>query len=62
MRCFVTMCTLILADCTAEPIGADLPRTNHDATLLLMQILFGWVSESDALIAALEGQPIPVPS
>lgn len=54
--------TLILADCTAEAIGADLPRTNHEATLLVMQILFGWVSESEALISALEGQPTAVPS
>ena len=54
--------SLILEDCTAEPIGADLPRTNHDATLLLMQILFGWVSGSEQLVTALEGQAIPIPS
>jgi ureidoacrylate peracid hydrolase len=53
---------VILADCTAEPVGADLPRTNHDASLLVMQILFAWVSESDAFITALEGQLVPVPS
>jgi ureidoacrylate peracid hydrolase len=43
---------LLLTDCTAEPIGADLPRGNHDASLLVIQILFGWTATSDALIAA----------
>jgi hypothetical protein len=28
----------------------------------VMQILFAWVSESDAFITALEGQLVPVPS
>jgi ureidoacrylate peracid hydrolase len=37
---------LVLADCTAEPIGNDLPRSNHDASLLLIQIMFGSVSDS----------------
>ncbi len=45
---------LLLADCSAEPIGADLPRTNHDASLLAIQMLFGWVSSSTELIRALE--------
>jgi ureidoacrylate peracid hydrolase len=54
--------SLILADCTAEPIGAELARTNHDATLLVMQILFAWVSSSDALLTALEGQLVPAPT
>lgn len=54
--------SVILADCTAEPIGADLPRTNHEATLLLMQILFGWVSESAEVITALDGQLVSIPS
>jgi len=54
--------SVILEDCVAEPIGADLPRTNHDATLLLMQVLFGWVSGSEEFVAALEGQLVPIPS
>jgi ureidoacrylate peracid hydrolase len=45
---------LLLADCTAEPIGADLPRTNHDASLTLVEALFGWVSDSASLITALD--------
>jgi len=53
---------LLLADCTAEPIGHDLPRSNHDASLLVIQLLLGWVSESSELIAALEDQDAPAPA
>jgi ureidoacrylate peracid hydrolase len=45
---------VVLADCTAEPIGHDLPRSNHAASLLVIQALFGWVSESAAFIQAVE--------
>jgi ureidoacrylate peracid hydrolase len=48
---------LLLEDCAAEPIGSDEPRTNHDATLLVIQRLFGWVSNSSELLKALE--PLP---
>jgi len=44
---------VVLEDCTGEPIGADLPRSNHDASLLAIQLLFGWVSDSRRLIEAL---------
>jgi ureidoacrylate peracid hydrolase len=44
---------VLLADCAAEPIGADTPRSNHEASLLLIQALFGWVSSSSELIQAL---------
>jgi ureidoacrylate peracid hydrolase len=44
---------VLLADCTAEPIGSDLARTNHEASLLLIETLLGWVSDSDRLIQAL---------
>ena len=47
---------VLLSDCMAEPIGQDFSRSNHDATLLLIQALFGWVSESDTFIRAIEGQ------
>jgi ureidoacrylate peracid hydrolase len=47
---------VLLSDCMAEPIGQDFSRSNHDATLLLMQALFGWVSESDKFIKAVEAQ------
>jgi ureidoacrylate peracid hydrolase len=41
---------LVLADCTAEPIGNG---ENHRASLRTIETLFGWVAESDALIAAI---------
>ena len=46
---------VVLADCTAEPIASDLPRSNHEASLLTIQLLFGWVSESGRFIEALAG-------
>jgi ureidoacrylate peracid hydrolase len=45
---------LLLEDCTAEPIGNDLPRTNHDASVLVVQLLFGRTTRSDDLLAALD--------
>lgn len=48
---------VLLEDCTAEPIGYDLPRSNHEASLLLIGALFGWVSQSDHFIKALEERP-----
>ena len=48
---------VLLADCTAEPIGHDLTRSNHAASLLVIQTLFGWVSESAAFIQAVEQAP-----
>ena len=32
-----------------------LARTNHEATLLLVERLFGWVGDSAALVRALDG-------
>lgn len=49
---------VLLADCMGEPIGNELPRSNHEASLLTIQTLFGWVSGSDEFIKALEAQPI----
>jgi len=46
---------VLLADCCAEPIGAWFPRTNHDATVLLVEIMFGAVSTSDAFVNVLSG-------
>jgi ureidoacrylate peracid hydrolase len=48
---------LLLADCTAEPIGHGLPRSNHEATLLLVELLFGWVADSAALVRAFAEHP-----
>ena len=47
---------VLLADCTAEPIGNRLERSNHDAALLIIQTLFGWVSQSDQFLSAIEAR------
>jgi ureidoacrylate peracid hydrolase len=52
---------VLLADCTGEPIGHDSPRSNHEASLLVIQTLFGWVSGSDEIVRAFELQP-PLPA
>jgi ureidoacrylate peracid hydrolase len=45
--------SILLADCTGEPIGYGLPRSNYEASLLIVERL-GWVSSSDELIKAFE--------
>ena len=49
---------VLLKDCTDEPMGHGLTRSNYEATLFLIQGGFGWVSASDEFIKALEAQPI----
>jgi ureidoacrylate peracid hydrolase len=44
---------ILLADCTGEPIGHQFSRSNHEASLLTIQTLFGWVSSSADVIRAL---------
>jgi ureidoacrylate peracid hydrolase len=44
---------ILLEDCTGEPVGYGLPRSNHEASLLLIQCLFGWVSDSEKFTKAL---------
>ena len=51
---------VLLTDCTAEPIGYGLPRSNHEASLLLIERLFGWVSNSNDFIKGLEARPVAV--
>jgi ureidoacrylate peracid hydrolase len=41
-----------------EPIGNAFPRSNHEASLLVMQTLFGWVSDSTKFKRALEADDI----
>jgi ureidoacrylate peracid hydrolase len=48
---------VLLADCTAEPIGQEFARTNHEASLLIIRTLFGWVSDTTEVIRALDVQP-----
>ena len=45
---------LLLADCTGEPVGYGLPRSNHEASLLLIETTLSWVSSSKQFIKALE--------
>ena len=44
---------ILLADCTAEPIGQQFSRSNHEASLLTIQTQFGWVSSSAEVTRAL---------
>ena len=43
---------VLLRDCMSEPIGHDLPRTNHEASLLNAEVLLGWVSDSERFLKA----------
>jgi ureidoacrylate peracid hydrolase len=49
---------ILLEDCTGEPIGHDLQRSNHDASLLAIQVLFGWVSSSLKFAEAFESRDL----
>ncbi len=44
---------LLLTDCCAEAVGSSEPRTNHEATLTVIEALFGWTTNSADLLAAL---------
>jgi ureidoacrylate peracid hydrolase len=48
---------LVVEDCTAEPIGADAPRTNKDASLTVLELLFAWITDSRAVSEALRRSP-----
>jgi ureidoacrylate peracid hydrolase len=45
---------VVLRDCVAEVIGSDLPRSNHEASLLLIEMRFGWVADSEQLLKTLK--------
>lgn len=45
---------VLLKDCMSEPIGSNLQRTNHEASLLSAEVLLGWVSDSGAFLKALQ--------
>ena len=47
---------ILLSDCMNEPIGNDLARSNHDASLLAAELLFGWVTDSKRFLSALQGR------
>jgi ureidoacrylate peracid hydrolase len=44
---------LLLEDCTAEAIGAGSARTNHEATVLVIELLVGSVSNAEECCRAL---------
>lgn len=50
--------SIVLEDCTAEPIGYGLPRSNHEASLLSIQTLLGWVSNSNEFVKAINQQSV----
>jgi len=45
--------SVVLQDCTAEPDGFDFARSNHEASLFIIQAEFGWVSDSKEFIRAI---------
>ena len=52
---------VLLQDCAGEPIGDELARSNHEASLLTIQTLFGWVSDSERFLSAIGVRsPLPV--
>jgi len=44
---------VLLRDCMAEPIGEKLSRTNHEASLLTIEMLFGWTASSRDFVKSL---------
>jgi ureidoacrylate peracid hydrolase len=44
---------ILLADCVAEPIGSELAPSNHEASVLTIQTVLGWVSDSERFESAL---------
>jgi ureidoacrylate peracid hydrolase len=50
---------VLLADCVGEPVGNELPRSNHEASVLTIQTVLGWVSDSERFESALRaGRPV----
>lgn len=45
---------ILLEDCAAEPMGRNLSRSNHEATVLLVERIFGSVSSSTDFINAVQ--------
>jgi ureidoacrylate peracid hydrolase len=43
---------VVLEDCVAEPIGAGLARSNHDATIQVLELLFASISDSSSVLSA----------
>jgi ureidoacrylate peracid hydrolase len=51
---FLDYSPVLLADCSAERIGCNLPRSNHEATLAVIVDSFGWTSTSEEFVKTLQ--------
>lgn len=57
---FRDYCCLVVEDCVAEPIAADEVRTNQEASLTVLELLFAWITSSAAVVEALSvASPVP---
>ena len=45
---------LVVSDATAEPIAVGAPRSNHEASLLTMELLFAQIATSADVVTALD--------
>ena len=45
---------VLLTDCAAEPVGHEFPRGNHEASLLVIQVRFGWTAGFVDILRALD--------
>jgi ureidoacrylate peracid hydrolase len=53
---------VLLEDCMSQPTPPHgLPGSNHDASLVLAEAAFAWVSKSEQFVTALQAQPIVSP-
>ncbi len=48
---------VVIEDCVAEPIGANFERSNHEASLLTLELLFASIANSAAVISAFVSTP-----
>ena len=49
---------IVVEDAVAEPIGAGLARSNHEASMLTMELLFAWITNSEQIVDALRRSPL----
>ena len=49
---------LVVSDATAEPIAADSPRSNHEASLLTLELLFAHIATSSDVVASLSAASV----
>ncbi len=54
---------VLLEDCMSQPtLGHSLPGSSHEASLVLAEVFFGWVSTSEQFITALHAPPVAAAS